>query len=121
MISKNEIIAAFGEGWAKQDPTSVMSLIAKEELQYYESAFEEPTGDWAGVSKLWNVIRSNQSDVVWWHEILLEDDNKALAHVKVQRTLQPSGIKQDIDGAFLFGFDSSGKINYFRQWRVLAE
>lgn len=121
MISKNEVIAAFGEGWAKQDPAAVMSLIAKEELQYFESAFGEPTSNWVSVSRLWNVIRNNQSDVVWWHEILLEDDDKALAHVKVQRTLQPSGESQDIDAAFLFGFDNSGKINYFRQWRTLAE
>lgn len=120
MKTKNEVITEFGVGWTKQQSYIVMSLIAREDLQYYESTFAEPTKSWDSVKALWDLVAQNQSDVNWWHEILLEDDEKALAHVKVQRTLQPSGVKQDIDAAFLFGFDSSGKINYFRQWRTLA-
>lgn len=121
MKTKNEVIADFGEGWAKQDPDLVMSLIAKEGLQYFESTFNEPATDWGSVKALWDVVAQNQSDVHWWHEILVQDENMALAHVKVQRILQPSGEKQDIDAAFLFGFNDSGEINYFRQWRSLAE
>ncbi|MDX1766015.1 MAG: nuclear transport factor 2 family protein [Candidatus Saccharimonadales bacterium] len=116
---KHEIIAKFGEGWVKQDPEIVMALIASSDLKYYESTFEEPTTSWDRVKTLWDVVPDNQSDVSWWHEILVEDDSMALAHVKVTRTLQPSGEKQNIDAAFLFGFNDEGKINYFRQWREL--
>lgn len=121
MKTKNEVITDFGEGWVKQNPDLVMSLIAKEDLQYFESTFDKPTTEWDAVKALWDVVAENQSDVNWWHEILFEDESRALAHVKVQRILLPSKVKQDIDAAFLFGFDGNGKINYFRQWRTLAE
>lgn len=118
--TKDQIITAFGQAWVEQDPEGVMKLITEERLQYFESTFEEPTTDWNRVKELWDIVPQNQSDVTWWHEILVENESKALAHVKVTRALQPSGEKQDIDAAFLFGFNSEGKINYFRQWRMLA-
>ena len=69
------------------------------------------------MKKLWDVVPENQTDVTWWHEIVLTEGNKVLAHVKVSRTLLPSHEKQTIDAAFLFGFNKDNKINYFQQWR----
>lgn len=115
----DKTIAAFGQGWVNRDPEAVMDLIAHEGLEYYETAFDGPTTSWDRVNELWQIVPENQTDVTWWHEILLADANKALAHVKVTRTMLPSGEKQDIDAAFLFGFDAEGKINYFRQWRAV--
>jgi len=116
----NEIISKFGEAWVNQDPDSIMNLIAKENLNYYESTFSDPVTSWDYVKKLWDVVPDNQENVTWWHEILISQGNKALAHVKVTRNLIPSSEFQDIDAAFLFGVNDKGEINYFRQWRMLA-
>lgn len=118
--SKNETISEFGKAWVDQNPNDIMKLISADDLQYYESTFDAPTTSWSRVKELWDIVPENQSDITWWHEILAEDKHKALAHVKVTRTLQPSGEKQIIDAAFLFGFNNTGKVNYFRQWRMLA-
>jgi hypothetical protein len=116
----NKQLTAYGQAWSQLDADAVMALIAKEGLVYYESTFNEPRTSWDEVNALWQIVPSNQKDVTWWHESLLHDDNKVLAHVKVTRTMVPSGEVQDIDAAFLFGFNSDGKINYFRQWRTLG-
>lgn len=115
----DEIIGKFGKAWADQKPDEVMDLITHEGLQYFESTFDEPTMNWDKVSELWRVVPENQKDITWWHEILVCDQHMALAHVRVTRTMVPSGESQNIDAAFLFGFDDDGKINYFRQWRML--
>ncbi len=117
MIKKENIIELFGRGWVERDADAVMALIAKDNLKYYETAFDEPTTDWAAVKKLWDVVPNNQKDVTFWFETLMSDEDKILAHVKVTRVLVPTGESQDIDAVFLFGFDSKNKINYFRQWR----
>lgn len=114
----DEVISTFGEGWAAQKPDEVMRLVAREGLQYFESTFEEPTTNWDRVNELWQIVPHNQKDITWWHEILVQDGNKALAHVKVTRTMVPSGERQVIDAAFLFGFNDRGEITYFRQWRM---
>lgn len=68
-----------------------MQHIAKSVLQYFETSFEEPITDWGRVKELWDAVPDNQNDVTWWHEILVEESYKSLAHVKITRTMQPSG------------------------------
>lgn len=119
MDDRKLIIQAFGQGWVDRDPDAVMAVIAKEGLQYYETAFGESTTDWNAVKKLWGIVPENQKDVTFWFETLMADGDKILAHVKVTREMVPSGEKQDIDAAFVFGFDAENKINYFRQWRAV--
>ncbi|MCL2451542.1 nuclear transport factor 2 family protein [Candidatus Saccharibacteria bacterium] len=116
----NKIIAKWGQAWVDRNPDAVMALIARDNLQYFETNFDPPTTDWGGVKKLWDIVPENQTDVTWWHEIVLIENNKTLAHAKVTRTMLPSNEKQNIDAAFLFGFDGNGQINYFRQWRSVT-
>jgi len=117
MNSRVLAIQHFGQGWVDRDPEAVMALIAKDNLQYFETAFGEPTTDWNAVKKLWDIVPENQKDVTFWFETLMADGDKILAHVKVTREMVPSGEKQDIDAAFVFGFDTENRISYFRQWR----
>jgi len=113
----DKVIAKFGQAWVDRDPDTVMSLVAHDNLQYFETNFDPPTTDWDEVKKLWDVVPTNQKDITWRHKIVLVDGNKALAHAQVNRTKLPSGTKEISDCAFLFGFDKDNKINYFRQWR----
>jgi hypothetical protein len=46
------------------------------------------------------------------------DGDAVLTHVKVTRTMIPSGEKQDIDAAFMFRINERGLCTYFRQWRM---
>lgn len=112
------LLARYGKAWAALDPAAVMRLIDPNDITYYESTFNEPTNNWWKVKELWDVVPANQRNVSFWYEILLHDEQKVLAHVKVARTMVPSGEKQDIDAAFLFGLSDRGLINYFRQWRM---
>jgi hypothetical protein len=98
-----------------------MKLIARDDLEYYETNFDPPTTDWNKVYKLWEIVPKNQKDVTWQHEILMMDGNAVVVHAKITRTLLPSKIKQKIDVAFLFKFDDEDKINYFQQWRSVEE
>ena len=109
----------YGDAWCALDPDTVMQMTARENLVYYESTFETPTNDWDHVNALWQLVKTNQKHVVFNYEILMSNEKQLLAHVQISRTMVPSGEKQLIDGAFLFGFDTSGKCNYFRQWRML--
>ena len=115
----DNIIAKFGAAWVSRDPDSLMSLISRNDLRYFETNFDPPLTDWAKVKKLWDIVPNNQTDITWHHEILLAEENKVLAHVQLSRTLLPSRKHQIIDAAFLFGFDEDNKINYFRQWRSI--
>jgi len=112
-------LTKFGQAWASLDPDTVMGMIADSGLSYYESTFNEPTTSWEEVNKLWQVIPSNQKDVTFWHEIVMTDGDAVLAHVKVTRTMVPSGEKQDIDAAMMFRVNEQGLCTYFRQWRML--
>jgi len=119
MNNREKTIQAFGQGWVDRDPVAVMALIAKDNLQYFETAFGEPSTDWKAVKKLWDIVPENQKNVTFWFETLITNGDKILAHVKVTREMVPSGEEQDIDAAFIFGFDAENKINYFRQWRAV--
>lgn len=112
-------VAKYGNAWKALDPDAVMSLMDLEDLTYYESTFNEPKRSWGEVNKLWQVVPGNQKDVTFWHEIMLCDSNRVVAHVKITRTMVPSGEKQDIDAAFVFGINHKGLCTYFRQWRML--
>ena len=114
-------LTRYGQAWAALDPNAVMALVDKTDLTYYESTFNEPTKSWEAVHALWQIITSNQKDVTWWHEILMIDGDAVLAHVKITRTMIPSGEKQVIDAAFMFRIHDSGKCTYFRQWRMLRQ
>lgn len=109
----------YGKAWAALDPDAVMAMMSPDNITYYESTFEEPAHDIEEVRKLWAVIPSNQKDVTFKHEIVVCDENKAFVHARITRTLVPSGEKQDIEAAFVFGLDDNGLCNYFRQWRVV--
>lgn len=121
MNTMEKVIEAFGQGWVDGNSDVVMALIAKDNLQYYETAFGEPTTDWKAVKKLWDIVPENQKDVTFWFETLMAERDRVLAHVKVTREMVPSGEKQDIDAAFMFGFNADNKINYFRQWRAVSQ
>jgi hypothetical protein len=95
-----------------------MKLIDPDELTYYESTFNEPKRSWSEVNDLWQVVPGNQKDVTFWHEILMTEGDAVMAHVKVTRTMIPSGEKQDIDAAFMFRVNERGLCTYFRQWRM---
>ena len=112
-------ISKYGKAWAALDPNAVMSLIDRADVTYYESTFNEPKKSWEEVNTLWQVVRSNQKDVTFWHEIMMVDGDTVLAHVKVTRTMVPSNEKQDIDAAFIFKINDEGLCTYFRQWRML--
>ena len=117
MTDFDKTISQFGQAWVDRDPDALMALIARNNLQYFETNFDPPTTDWNGIKELWDVVPANQTDITWQHEIILTEDNKVFVHAKISRTLLPSQEKQIIDAAFLFGFDKEGKINYFQQWR----
>jgi hypothetical protein len=112
-------ITKYGEAWAALNADGVMNLMARDDLTYYESTFNEPTKSWEDVNKLWQIVPTNQKDVTFWHEIMMIDGDKVLARVKVTRTMVTSGEQQDIDAAFVFGLNGAGQCNYFRQWRML--
>jgi hypothetical protein len=111
-------ITTYGKAWTALDPDAVMKLIDHDELTYYESTFNEPKKTWEEVDALWQVVPGNQKDVTFWHEIFMIDDDAVLAHVKVTRTMIPSGEKQEIDAAFMFRINERGFCTYFRQWRM---
>lgn len=115
----DEWINAYGRAWTALDPDAVMGLIDRDEVTYYESTFNEPKQAWSEVNALWQVVPTNQKDVTFWHEVLMVDGDAVLAHVKVTRTMVPSGEKQDIDAAFMFKVNERGLCTYFRQWRML--
>jgi len=112
-------ISKYGKAWAALDPDAVMSLIDRSDLSYYESTFSEPKKSWDEVNELWQVVSGNQKDVTFWHEIMMTSGDMVLAHVKVTRTMVPSGERQDIDAAFVFKINEKGLCTYFRQWRAL--
>ena len=113
-------ISDYGKAWTALDPDALMELIDRDTLTYYESTFNEPKKTWDEVNALWQVVPNNQKDVTFWHEILMIDDDAVLAHVKVTRTMVPSGERQDIDAAFMFRINEHGRCTYFRQWRMFA-
>jgi hypothetical protein len=96
-----------------------MRLIDKTDVTYYESTFNEPKKSWEEVNALWRVVPRNQKDVTFWHEIMMFDRSTVLTHVKVARTMVPSGEEQNIDAAFIFKINEKGLCTYFRQWRML--
>ena len=112
-------LTRYGKAWSSLDPNAVMQMIDRDNLTYYESTFNEPKTSWDEVNALWQIVPTNQKDVTFWHEILMEKDDSVLAHVKVTRTMLPSGENQDIDAAFLFRVNEDGLCTYFRQWRML--
>jgi hypothetical protein len=112
-------ITEYGKAWEALDPDAVMTLMDRDDLTYYESTFNEPRRSWNEINRLWQVVPSNQKDVKFWHEVMFCTTDRVLAHVKVTRTIVPSGEKQDIDAAFVFGINTKGLCTYFRQWRML--
>lgn len=71
-------IEEFGQGWIDRDPEAVMSLFDKMEIEFYESATDNPIKDWSEVKKLWNVVPVNQEDVTFESNILCEKENYAI-------------------------------------------
>ena len=114
----DEWITKYGKAWVRLDADTVMSLLDRNNLTYYESTFNEPKTSWDDVNSLWQVVGQNQKDVTFWYEVVMTEENKVLAHVKVTRTMVPSGEKQDIDAAFVFEVNENGLCTYFRQWRM---
>ncbi|HSW98258.1 MAG TPA: nuclear transport factor 2 family protein [Candidatus Saccharimonadales bacterium] len=112
-------LTTYGLAWAALDPDAVMKLMSPDGLTYYESTFNEPKKSWDEVNELWQVVRTNQKDVTFWHEIFMADGDAVLAHVKVTRTMVPSGEEQDIDAATMFRINGQGLCTYFRQWRMV--
>jgi len=121
MQKYDDILTEYGAAWVARDADRVMKLIARDDLEYYETNFDPPTTDWNKVYKLWEIVPKNQKDVTWQHEILMANGNAVVVHAKITRTLLPSQIKQKIDVVFLFKFDDEDKINYFQQWRSVEE
>ena len=121
MQKYDDILTEYGAAWVARDADRVMKLIARNDLEYYETNFDPPTTDWDKVYKLWEIVPQNQKDVTWQHEILMTDGNSVVVHAKIARTLLPSQIKQRIDAVFLFKFNDEDKINYFQQWRSVEE
>jgi len=115
----NDWITKYGKAWIALDPDAVMSLMDHTDITYYESTFTAPHKTWEAVNALWQVVPANQKDVAFWHEIMMTDGDMVLAHVKVTRTMVPSGEQQDIDAAFVFKINERGLCTYFRQWRML--
>jgi len=117
-IQFDDWISEYGKAWTSLDPDAVMKLIDHEELVYYESTFNKPKKSWDEVNELWQIVPSNQKDVTFWYEILMTDGDSVLAHVKITRTMVPSGEMQDIDAAFMFRLNERSLCTYFRQWRM---
>lgn len=117
-IQFDDWISEYGKAWTSLDPDAVMKRIDHEELVYYESTFNKPKKSWDEVNELWQIVPSNQKDVTFWYEILMTDGDAVLAHVKITRTMVPSGEMQDIDAAFMFRLNERGLCTYFRQWRM---
>ena len=111
-----EWIEKLGKGWENLDPSSVMELFDKENIEYYEEAIDEPVTTWEEVKELWDVIPDNQKDVEFSSKIISQENGYALINWQVTRYSITSETKQLKDGIFEIRLNESGKCIYFKQW-----
>lgn len=107
----------FGQGWEKLDPDIVLKLFS-EDVLYYENGFESVNGK-AKVRELWEVVPSNQKDVVFKFDILFNEADKCAVHWEVNRLRLPGFDKESLDGVFVITLNKDGLCTEFRQWRAV--
>lgn len=116
----NNWLTLLGKAWMALDPKSASELFSKD-VVYYESALNAPCKSWEEVRNLWEVIPSNQKNVMFHFEILSATEKGCFANWQVERTLLPQNTQQKIDGIFLFRLNAEGLCSYFKQWRTVGE
>ncbi len=114
----NEWFTKLGEAWSEKNPQKIRPLFS-EELEYFESVFEEPVKTLDGVMALWEVVPLNQDNVNYDFKLIATDEDIAIANWKVSRTLLKTNENQQIDGIFMIKLDENGQCYYFKQWRAV--
>ena len=114
-------IKKFMDSWKNLEGVKTCELMAENLEGYYETPLDKPLTKKNEVKSLWEVVPSNQKDITYTYDILLEDSNHCLFHFTMTRTMVASGKIQNIDGICEIKLDENNLLTFFKQWRFTKE
>jgi hypothetical protein len=109
-----------GKAWKERNPQAIPALFA-ENFKYYETPFEKPYTDKAGLIKLWQDVPKSQKDISFNFEIIMVKNNNCIARWQATFTRIKENKKAYLDGIFFISLNKEGLCTLLRQWWMAKE
>lgn len=105
----------YGEAWEQRDPARAAALFT-ENAPYHEMPFDAPKAGRNGIREYWATVTADQRNVRFESQALAVDGRTGVAHWSASLTSASSGVRVELDGAFVLTFDDNGLCSELREW-----
>ena len=108
-------LRAYGQAWVDRNPVAAAHLFA-EDVEYYETPFDEPARGTDGVRRYWAENTEVQRDVKFRHEVLAVDSSRGIARWWAEYVRPATGVRATLDGIFVLEFAPDGRCRRLMEW-----
>lgn len=112
---KNNVVDVICEAWRSKN-IGLLDSILSSEFEWRESPFADLITDKDKLYDVWRSDISCQENIRVDYEILSETDFRCIARWRA--TYEKNNVLSKLDGIFVIGLDSDGKLNDFCMWWV---
>jgi len=105
----------YGGAWEQRDAAGAAGLFTENAL-YHEMPFDAPKAGRTGIRDYWATVTADQRNVHFESQVLAVDGQTGVAHWSASLTSASSGVRVELDGAFVLTFDDNGLCSELREW-----
>jgi hypothetical protein len=108
-------LESYEQAWELRDADRAAALFT-ENARYHELPFDAPKPGRKGIHDYWTTVTADQRNVDFKFEIVAVNGQTGVARWSANLISASSGVRVELDGAFVLTFDTSGLCSELREW-----
>ena len=105
----------YEQAWELRDADRAAALFT-EDARYHEMPFDPPKLGRKGIRDYWTTVTADQRNVDFKFEIVAVNGQTGVARWSASLISASSGVRVELDGAFVLTFDAGGLCSELREW-----